>query len=90
MNRPAYRLHSELRHNALYVLVTPPDLQEPVPLALAGLRPDYKARLRELVRGDEIPPRILAALLAGMPRFVIEELSLAGAVQDGGARGATA
>jgi hypothetical protein len=75
VQHPTLRLHSEVRSNALYVMVIPPDLVEPVPLALAGLRPDYRARLRQLVRGDEIPPEIVARLLDGAPRFVWQDLA---------------
>ena len=70
------RLHSELRPNSLYVMVTTEDVTaEPVPLALTGLRPDSRARLRSLMRGDPIPTDIVNELASLAPRFVARELS---------------
>src|SRR4051812_13694732 len=56
MSRPIYRLHHELRRGSLYVVVDPPLVAaDPVSLSLAGVRPESRALLQQLVRGDEIP-----------------------------------
>jgi len=89
MRRPIYRLHNELRGSSLYAVVDLPQLSaDPVSLSLAGLRPESKATLRSLLRGDEIPSRIIDEMLALAPRFVSEQLATGGRGPSNGTDGA--
>ena len=47
---------------ALYVYLTPPRSAEPMRFACAGLGPGHLRALRELLRGDDVPPELLRAL----------------------------
>jgi hypothetical protein len=53
---------------ALYVYLTPQASSEPVRFPCAGLRPELRRQLRDLVRGDEVPADLVRALGADSGR----------------------
>jgi hypothetical protein len=58
----------------IYVVLAPPgQAQNPVPFALAGLPAEHREALRDLRRGDRVPPEIVAGLLALAPRSVLRQ-----------------
>ena len=59
----------------IYVVLSPPGRRETaIPFPLAGLPIEHVERLRELRRGDPVPPEIVAGLLALAPRSVLQPL----------------
>ena len=63
---------SMAKFQPLYVVLTPPGQGNgPIPLPLAGLPTEHIEALRELYRGDPVPPQIVAGLLTLAPPSVL-------------------
>ena len=65
---------SMAKFQPLYVVLTPPGQgQGPIPLPLAGLPAEHVEILRELLRGDPVPAKIVAGLLTLAPPSVLRQ-----------------